>query len=113
MKLVDDMLVTSVNGQYSPPVSMGDNNSVMFEFWMVSATGLGGTGLTVSLEGSNDGLVWTAINPPAPATNNTAPYYEAVTATSTIIPWSQVRMKFTVDAGSALVCGSIRTYRGA
>lgn len=110
MKLVEDLLVTSTTGQYSPELRMGDANGLMYEVWLKSQTA--GT-LTVSVEGSNDGINWSALSEPPGTTASGAPDYQAIEPTTTdiIIPWARVRLKFSVDAGSSLVSADCRPYR--
>ncbi|MCA9525484.1 MAG: hypothetical protein KC549_04195 [Myxococcales bacterium] len=103
--------MTSTTGQYSPELRMGDANGLMYEVWLKSQTGV--TTLTVSVEGSNDGINWSALSEPPSTTAGSAPDYQAIEPTTTdiIIPWARVRLKFTVDAGSALVSADCRPYR--
>lgn len=117
MKLVEDLLVSHPTISYSPAVSMGDANCAMYEVWV---TALSGGNLTVTLEGSNDGLNWTAItNPTAAAAIAAAPAYQAnqpdhgTSSGTVILSWSMLRLKFVQSASSSLVSASIRPFRSA
>ncbi|MEZ4465897.1 MAG: hypothetical protein R3F43_15900 [bacterium] len=68
--------------------------------WLKSQTV---TTLTVSVEGSNDGINWSALSEPPSTTAGSALDYRAIEPTTTdiIIPWARVRLQFNVDAGSA------------
>ena len=117
MKLVDDMIVNTGTISYSAPVTMGENNCAMYEAWVSAITG--GGALTPSLEGSNDGLNWTAVNiiPGAIPTIAAAPAYVAYEpdhiSGTIVISWSMLRLKFVLSAGTVLVSASIRTFRSA
>lgn len=114
---MDDMLVTSSQATYSPSINLGDNNCAMYEVWVTSIHSGGvGAGINVTLEGSNDGLNWVPVTNPTLASPITAaPAYVPVEPTSgpVIIPWSMLRLKFTVASNNALVSASVRPFRSA
>jgi|JI10StandDraft_1071094.scaffolds.fasta_scaffold562696_3 hypothetical protein len=116
MKLVEDMIVTSGTISYSAPVQLGDANCAMYEVWVSALTG--GGALTSTLEGSNDGVNWTAVVIKAsPPTISTAPAYVAYepdhSASVVVISWTMLRLKFVLSAGTVLASASIRTFRSA
>ena len=63
-KIVDNKMVETAAGtQYSAPVSLGSDNSLLYEVWLVSATALATPGgVTVALQGTNDGQNWTNVS---------------------------------------------------
>ena len=110
---------------YSQPVSMGQANSAMIEGWLISASNLDDV-VTLSLEGSNDGQVWTPIKDTATPTAmpveielaTTAPDYKESSGQRCIIGFAQVRIKVTLiesssPAGKCVLDASIRTFQTA
>lgn len=121
MKLVDDLLLsTATDKRYSPPVSLGDANSAMFELWITSASNIAtSNGVKGILEGSNDGINWTDVGLDSTAGGNwdttVVPAYKAVVDTTLVVPYALVRIRFEITASSgtgiALVSASIRPWR--
>lgn len=125
-KLVYDLFITTDNTDLttvnSAPVPMGGNNFAMFEVWLKSASGLLASGVRATLEASNDGQNWSKYvfggtsGTLTGVTNTTTPSYLSMSTTNTaVMPFSQVRLKFSFTSATAgqaaLVDGSIRTYR--
>lgn len=114
-KIVTDLLLSSTSEPaYSQPIALGGQNGAMFEVWLKSQSNLSTDGVTVSLQGSNDNLNWSAVyttGTTTATTGTTAPKYTTSTRTD-VVPFSHIRLKFTMTGTSptALVDAAVRTY---
>lgn len=88
---------------FSRPIALGDDTSVVYEVWLVSKSGTIDL-VEVTLQGSNDASNWSTLTtltfgdlgPPTPVS---APDYGRKEVTSPI-PWALVRLKYVVTTAA-------------
>ena len=109
-KVADNLFCPSGTDLVTQSVALGGNlNSVQYEVWVVNSAGnLTGNGVTPVLQGSNDGLNWSALSSGTTAT--VSPSYKAFDYAA-VISYRQVRLKFTASGANALVDATITPYK--
>ena len=83
---------------YTQAVSMQGANAALVSF-VISTLG-GSSGLTPTLEGSNDMENWSTITG---YTQITSAGYQVASSTSTAIAWQYVRLKLAAAAGGTII----------
>ncbi|MCA9561799.1 MAG: hypothetical protein KC583_24805 [Myxococcales bacterium] len=110
IKIAENMYLEADTASYTLPVDLGgNNNSALFEVWVLNARGtLGAGGVNPVLQGSNDGLNWTPVT--VATTDTASPSYKSIDVNA-VIAFPRVRLKLTATSQAALVDLAITPYK--
>lgn len=110
-KLVHDLVLNaSTNASTNTDsVSIGNHNAVVVEGWL-KAQSVANT-VDITLEGSNDRLNWTRVTSLTTISLSSVPSYDSdKTGAGSPVEWGHLRLKLSVNSGTALVDAGLRTY---
>lgn len=101
-RVADSIAIPASTTLYTQAVSMQGANAAMVSF--VIFTLGGSSGLTPTLEGSNDMANWTTITTYSAIASSG---YQVASSTSTGIAWQYVRLKLAAAAGGTVITSAL------